>query len=192
MLTDQFFNSEIFCDEFFIEIVENKLKITRDTFKVRLALFTAASHKNVNYSSAVYRGKLKVQILAEIPKLENIDFYIKASFLTAPELKTLSVYPREKLMYDNVVKSLERIWDEKMSIKVKFSPECYKILSDPYDIIVLEDLRSNGYEILDRKIGLDLNQAKLVLTKLGKFHAASAIRYQKVICGLKGSNLIFF
>lgn len=182
MLTDQFFNSDIFCDEFFIEIAENKLKIARDKFRVRLVIFTAASSKKENYSSAVYCGKLKVEITSKIPKHENIDFYIKASFLTAPELKSLSEKaPREKLMYENVVKSLERIWDEKANVKVKFSPECYKILSEPYDIIVLEDLRSSGFESLDKKLGLDLIQAKLVLTKMAKFHSASAVRYQKVI-----------
>lgn len=181
MLTDQFFSSDIFCDEFFIEIVENKLKIARDKFRIRLVIFTSASNKNVNYSSAVYCGKLKVEIKSEIPKHENIDFYIKASFLTA--LKSLSVFHREKLMYNDVVKSLEEIWDE-ANVKVKFSPECYKILSEPYDIIVLEDLRADGYEVLDRKLGLDLDHAKLVLTKMAKFHAASAVRYQKVIEGL--------
>jgi hypothetical protein len=45
---------------------------------------------------------------------------------------------------------------------------------------VLDDLKASGYEMLDRKIGLNLQQTKLFLDKLAKFHAASAVCYRKV------------
>jgi hypothetical protein len=55
-----------------------------------------------------------------------------------------------------------------------------KFETEPYEIIVLDDLSGFGYVLKDRKVGIDLEHAKLVLSKLAKFHAASAIQYEKV------------
>lgn len=181
LLLNQFFNSDVFSNEFFMEVAKNKLNIAENELRVKVVILSDVIDSRKSSSSAVFRGKLKVEILKETTMQENIDFIMKASFLTAPELKTLSVYPREKLMYGDVVKSFEDIWRERRNVIVEFTPRCYKILTNPYDVIVLQDLSSCGYMKLDRKIGLNLNQAKLVLSKLAKFHAASAIRYQKVI-----------
>jgi thiamine kinase-like enzyme len=64
--------------------------------------------------------------------------------------------------------------DQKLSFRsIKFETE-------PYEIIVLDDLSGSGYVLNDRKVGIDLEHAKLVLCKLAKFHAASAIQYEKV------------
>lgn len=181
LLLNEFFSSDVFCDEVFVEIAKNKLNIAEKELRVKVVILSDVIDSKKNASSAVFKGKLKVEILKDIIMHENIDFIMKASFLTAPELKSLSVYPREKLMYGDVVKSFEDIWRERRNVIVEFTPRCYKILTNPYDVIVLQDLSSCGYFKLDRKIGLNLIQAKLVLSKLGKFHAASAIRYQKVI-----------
>lgn len=178
LLLNQFFNSDVFCNDVLMEIAKNKLNIVEKELRVKVLILSDATK---NASSAVLRGKLKMEILKEITMEENIDLIIKASFLTAPELKSLSVFPREKLMYGDVVRSFEDIWRERRNVIVEFSPKCYKILTNPYDVIVLQDLSSCGYFMLDRKIGLNLSQVKLVLSKLGKFHAASVIRYQKVI-----------
>jgi hypothetical protein len=179
LLLNHFFSSDIFNDDFFLEIAQNKLKIPKSELKIGVTIFTNATRKTKNNYSAVFRGKLKVKV---VNGDENIDFVLKASFLTVPELRSLSVYPRERLMYGNVVKSFEKIWLEKRNEFVEFSPKCFKILSDPFDVLVLEDLSTQGYKMMDRKIGLNLQQSKLVLSKLAKFHASSAVRYQKVIC----------
>lgn len=181
LVSSQFFNSDVFSSEVLIKIARNKLK-TRNEIKVRLAILTVASHKSENASSTVFRGKLKVEILkADEACMENIDFIMKVSFLTAPELKSLSVYTQEKRMYDDVIKNLEEIWREKKNEIVEFSPKCYEILSNPYDVIILQDLHACGYSTVDPIIGLNLNQSKFVLSKLVKFHAASAVCYQEVI-----------
>jgi hypothetical protein len=55
-----------------------------------------------------------------------------------------------------------------------------KFANEPYEIIVMEDLKAMGYESVDRKAGASIEQTKSFLSKLAKFHATSAIRYQKV------------
>ncbi len=62
----------------------------------------------------------------------------------------------------------------------KLNSRSIKFETEPYEILVLDDLSGFGYMMKDRKMGIDLEHAKLVLSKLAKFHAASAIQYEKV------------
>lgn len=47
-------------------------------------------------------------------------------------------------------------------------------------MIIFEDLKSLGYTMADRHSGLDEKHCQLVLSKLGRFHAASMILAEKV------------
>lgn len=174
-----FLNSDAVGDDFFIEIVEKKLNIKRDEFKLRLVLLSPATGKNENFVSVVYRAKIKIEIL-ETKLRQSVDVIIKALLSVMKELKEFSVFPRERFVYENVLNSFEKIWLDEAGEEILFGPRSIKFETDPYEIIVLDDLKTENYEMLDRQIGLNLTQTKLLLTKLAKFHAASAIRYQKV------------
>lgn len=177
--SNSFLNSDTIGDEFFIGIVESKLKIKRYKFKLRLVLLSPAAGKNENFMSVVYRVKIKIEIL-ESKERKSVDVIIKALLTTIKEMKEFSVFPRERFVYENVIQSFENIWMERASEKIKFGPRSIKFETDPYEIIVLDDLKAEGFQMLDRKAGLNMEQTKLLLTKLAKFHAASSIRYQKV------------
>lgn len=177
--SNSFSNSDTIGDDFFIEIVESKLNIKRDKFKLRLVLLSPATGKNENFMSVVYRAKIKIEIL-ETKERQSVDVIIKALLTTMKEFKEFSVFPRERFIYENVLTSFENIWLERAGEEIKFGPRSIKFETDPYEIIVLDDLKAEGYEMLDRKVGLNMEQSKLLLTKLAKFHAASAIRYQTV------------
>ncbi|KAG5683603.1 hypothetical protein PVAND_012876 [Polypedilum vanderplanki] len=176
--SDSFLNSDVVDNDFFISIVERKLNIIRDKFKLRLILISPAIGKNENFVSIVYRAKIKIELLDNNER-QSVDVILKVLLSTLEEFKKFSVFPRERFMYENIIASFEKIWIERANEKVEFAPRCIKFETDPYEIIVLDDLKANGYEMLDRKIGLNLAQSKLALNKLAKFHAASAIRYQK-------------
>lgn len=178
-LSNAFFSSDVLSDDFFAEIIEKKFNISRDSFKIRLVVFTSATGKSENYVSDVYRVKIKIELL-ESGEQQVIDVIMKASFATLPELKKMSVFPREQLMYEDVVRSFEDIWKEKTEEEISFAPKCYKVDLEPFELIVLEDLKAEGYGLGDRKEGLGLIETKMALAKLAKFHAASVIRYQKV------------
>lgn len=47
------------------------------------------------------------------------------------------------------------------------------------DIIIMEDLCEKQYKISQSKNGLDMAHMKVVLVKLAKFHAASAVSYER-------------
>lgn len=174
-----FFNSDTISDEFFIEIVESKLNLSRDKFKLRLVHLTPATGKNENYVCAVYRAKINIELL-ESNERKFVDVIIKVMLSNLPEMEAWNVFPREKLLYEDIIPSFENIWREKTDEEAEFGPKCLKITEKPYELLVLDDLKADGYEMLNRKIGADVVQAKLVLSKLSKFHAASVIRHQTV------------
>lgn len=177
--SDVFLNSDTIDDEFFIQSVENKLNIKRDDFKLRLVLLSPATGKNENFMSVVYRAQIKIEILATKER-KTVDVIVKALLSVIPELKEFSVFPRERLIYEDVLSSFEKIWLERAGETVQFGPRSIKFETDPYEIMVLDDLKAGGFQMLDRKIGLNMQQTKILLARLAKFHAASAIRYQKV------------
>lgn len=177
--SDSFLNSDTIRDEFFIGIVEKKLKIPRDEFKLRLVLLSPATGKNENYVSVLYRAKVKIEML-ETKERKVVDVIIKALLTTMPEMKEFSVFPRERFVYEDILASFEKIWLDRAGVEIKFGPRSVLFETDPYEIIVLDDLKAEKYEMMDRKAGLNLAQTKILLTKLAKFHAASTIRYQKV------------
>ena len=178
-LSEIFLNSETISDNFFISIVENKLNLSRDEFKLRLVLLSPATGQNENFVSVLYRAKIKIEVI-ETSSRQTVDVVIKALLSTIKEIKEFGVFPRERFFYENILNSFEQIWLENAGEEIKFGPSSIKFETDPYEIIVLEDLKAAKYEMMNRKVGLNLKQTKMLLEKIAKFHAASAIRYQKV------------
>ncbi|XP_046400458.1 uncharacterized protein LOC124166809 isoform X2 [Ischnura elegans] len=59
-------------------------------------------------------------------------------------------------------------------------PRCFCTVSDGANSMVLmEDLKDAGYSMVDRMVGLDLDQSLLVMRSLGKLHAFSYCLQQK-------------
>lgn len=177
--SEAFLNSDAIGDEFFASLVESKLNVPRDQFKLRLVLLSPATGKNENYVSVLYRAKIKIEMI-ESKERKAVDVIIKALLTTMKEFKEFGVFPRERFVYESVLSSFENIWLEQAGEAIQFGPKSIKFETDPYEIIVLDDLKAGKYEMLNRKVGLDKPQSELLLTKLAKFHAASAIRYRKV------------
>lgn len=53
-------------------------------------------------------------------------------------------------------------------------------MSQPIDVMVLSDLKLEGYAMEDRFERLGLEHAKLTLSKLAKFHAAGLLYKERV------------
>lgn len=60
------------------------------------------------------------------------------------------------------------------------------------EIIVMSDLKAEGYQMQDRFKGLDMEHVQKTLTKIAKFHASSVLYKEKVIImRILSYNLIF-
>jgi hypothetical protein len=49
----------------------------------------------------------------------------------------------------------------------------------PQQVIVMQDLKAEGFKIADRAHGLDLKHSVLVMKQIGRYHGASAVLQQK-------------
>lgn len=175
---ETFLNSDTISDEFFIDIVSKKLNIPRDQIKLRLVLLSPAIGKGENYYAALYRAKIKIEVI-DSQERKSIDVIIKAVITINQEAESFTISPRERIVYVDVLESLEKIWRDRTGEGVRFSPRCIKFETDPYNILVLDDLKVEDYEMLNRKVGLDKPHTEMLLSRLARFHAASAVRFQE-------------
>lgn len=176
---NSFLDSEAISDEFFMEIVATKLNIKRDQFKLRLVLFTPAAGKNENFVCQVHRVKIKVELF-ETKTKQTVDVVIKALCTKSDHPTLRGVFKRERLAYESILRKFETIWLD-AGENIQFGPKCLRVEQDSgVDVLVLEDLKSRNFEMADRRVGFNLEQTKLVLKKLAKFHAAGVVHYQRV------------
>uniref|UniRef100_T1GJS7 CHK kinase-like domain-containing protein n=1 Tax=Megaselia scalaris TaxID=36166 RepID=T1GJS7_MEGSC len=125
-----------------------------------------------NFSSKVYRAVVNYK---KGNCKETASLIVKCISYEAERafLQTMDIYGTEVNIYKEIVPKLETILNEKLA------PKFYISLENPIRTIVFEDLVEKGFEIGDRLKGLNFEQAKFVLEKLARFHAASAILAKK-------------
>jgi hypothetical protein len=83
-------------DDFFIDIVKNKLKIKQEDFKLRLVLLEAATGGNESFTSILYRAIIKIEF--KDGKRETVKVIVKVmSDSMSEELKKIQCFlSREK------------------------------------------------------------------------------------------------
>ncbi|PSN46836.1 hypothetical protein C0J52_09575 [Blattella germanica] len=79
------------------------------------------------------------------------------------------LFKKEVLMYSTVIPALKDIYKND---PMQMFPICHHTSND---VIILENLLSYGYRSVDLETGLDAAHCKLVLTELGRFHAAAHV-----------------
>lgn len=88
------------------------------------------------------------------------------------------MFPREiKMMTENLTKmneSLKRLNCNPLSAQV-----LYTRLESP-SVLVLEDLKTSGFQMANRRMRLDLAHAELALKNLARFHASSLLLLEDV------------
>ena len=129
--SENFLESDVVNDDFFCSIVERKLNITRDKFKVCLVLLLPATAKTESYMSNVYRVKIKVQILNTNERIV-VDVVLKVLLAIYEIFGKFGIFEKECLMYENVISSLEKIWHDNAREVIQFAPKCLKIETCPY------------------------------------------------------------
>lgn len=86
----------------------------------------------------------------------------------------LSSFKRELLSYYDLLPAFEKMYLKK-GHKVRIAPKAFKFDKDlDMDVILMEDIRVEGFKTMNRLEGLDMEHTQWALKKLAQFHAASA------------------
>ncbi|XP_023292669.2 uncharacterized protein LOC111676020 [Lucilia cuprina] len=140
-----------------------------------------------NYATIMLRIEAEIELKDGSSK--SITLMLKTahdSEMFRQMMKTNNIFDVEATMYRDIVPELEQMYKD-VGVEVRFSAKSYLLTTDqPY--ILLEDLKPEGFENVNRLEGLDMEHTHAVLKKLAQWHAASANRvalkgpYDKSIC----------
>jgi hypothetical protein len=91
------------------------------------------------------------------------------------------VFEREAGAVITIIPAVYRLLDDKSPGEFKpCAPRClYYHSGSPTSVIVLEDLKEQGFRMSDRRVGLDMKHCLLVMKTLAQSHAASAVLHLK-------------
>jgi Ecdysteroid kinase-like family len=143
------------------EFFQNTLESDFPGIQVRSSQIEPAVAVGENFVCIVYR--------AIVGRAEGADLPLIIKVLPSTEFKAQMVRDgeftvREVRMYKETLHLLGDPCNH---------PKCfYAKLDNVRDAVVLEDLRPKGYKTRDRKLGLDLIHAKLVMEQIGKLHGS--------------------
>lgn len=86
---------------------------------------------------------------------------------------------KEALALSSVLPNMYRLLEEASPTQFQpFSATCFYSHSGP-DFIVMEDLKEKGFKMAKRNLGLDMKHSMLVMRKIARHHASSAVLREK-------------
>lgn len=102
---------------------------------------------------------------------------------------THAIFLKEADFYTNLLPHMNSVL-QAANVGVLDMPLCYySRMERKKELIILEDLRTRGFKMFDRRKGLDIAHAKLALKGLAKLHAASLLLQEKKPESLKAKLL---
>ena len=157
------------------EDVEKVLKTDKgDTTELLSFQIKAFTQKGDNYSAVVTSIVVKY-------KTENepatVTYVAKINPCKSEELDTMNqlVFKKECSFYSEILpllnSELERVGEANLRI-----PRCFHcITTKGKEVIYLENLRQNGFKMVDRKKGMDAEHTHMILKEVARLHGASIL-----------------
>ncbi|KAJ9585243.1 hypothetical protein L9F63_002943 [Diploptera punctata] len=139
-----------------------------------------------NYLSSMYRMRVKTKqgekALIVKCRLQNTD--------AADAFEETSIFKKEAEMYWNTLPKLEKLLTLANQGEIEpLAPQC---IYSCKDFLVMEDLSVDGYKMLERYQGLNLEQCLTVMRTLARFHAASVVLHEQDPQSMEEYDLSFF
>lgn len=153
------------------------LEISEDVLKL---IKTAVNCENLNESDIEVSNATSIgdNYFGSILRINVLNKSLRLIVKKAPEIECLFpvrlMYSREISAYSNVLPLLFEL-QHQLPIKNKFIyPKYYGCIKEKMkEVIVLEDLKEDGFVIYNRLSSLDQNHLELVIKALARFHATS-------------------
>uniref|UniRef100_A0A1Y9IV82 CHK domain-containing protein n=1 Tax=Anopheles minimus TaxID=112268 RepID=A0A1Y9IV82_9DIPT len=136
-----------------------------------------ATKKGDNYASEMYRVSLHYDIGVSVR--QNIILKVMPSGeLQQQVMQENNIYQREIMIYGRIINKIYQHLRSIGDVSI-ISPLCLATATTPKQMLVFEDACEQGFKMVDRRYGLDLDHARLVMVKLAKLHACSRIVYEE-------------
>lgn len=161
------------------ELFEEIFAKDYDSDKILEVIYNATGGKGENYASQMYKAQINYESNGVVKTKHVMVKSMSTDETVSQMLGAMNVFPKEKEIYKNVIPRLEELL-KNIGEDIQFGPKCLSVGSSPLDYIIMEDLSVDNYRCEDRRTGLDLKHCEILMEKLAKFHASSAVFHEKV------------
>lgn len=148
-----------------------------ENLKVLNLNLSIATKPGDNYASVMFRAEITYETNKKKLNKNVIVKVMPSGEIQSKVMNKNKLYQREGLVYTQVIEKTKRLLSS-IDDFTNFSPRCLKTGVRPTNYLIFEDLKDAGYKMNDRKIGLNLESSLVVLKKIAKFHACSAILHE--------------
>lgn len=163
--------------DYLIELLEDIAK--KEGFESFTYSISAGSNHGDGFLAAMKRVTVSGKRNGRDDELSLIFKLMPTSAARREQFNSTKVFSREVTMYNKVLKIMNEFQIEKgLTAEDGFFeyPKCYGIIDDQKNdrfALVMEDLKTSGYEMFDKFQPSDYNHVKLFMESLGKYHAIS-------------------
>lgn len=160
-------------DSAFLQAILKNDPDIKEPFKICNFHCEFASKTGENYSSILYRLRISYTL-----KNEDISKSYIVKCMQSPDseigktMKTLGIYRRESAMYSETLPSIKEVL-KVIDPELQLAPKFIHMITEPCEILVIEDLQPIGFKVADRLVGMDHEHSKMVFKNLARMHAAS-------------------
>ncbi|XP_056639656.1 uncharacterized protein LOC130447054 [Diorhabda sublineata] len=160
----------------FHELLKDFVGCNRNIIHTKVTKLTTPGE---NYMSDIFKINLKLKNNNDDDVIEDVHLVAKLVVTNDFTGPTANLTKNEILFYEKIVPALES-FQERYGVEFpRFFPKYVagrinlngSDVPDKDAVVVLEDLSEKGYENIDRHIGFDLQEAKLILKDLAIFHS---------------------
>ncbi|CAG9764146.1 unnamed protein product [Ceutorhynchus assimilis] len=147
-----------------------------ENFKDIKVTITGSSEKGDGYVGDI--TFITANIVTSEGETKDLELVIKHGKLNDILRKVMPVraaFEREIYLYAKIIPQLQKFLDEKnVELSSQFLPKCYgTLLYDNEEVIILENLKAQNYDLYNRYQPLNMDHLKLTLAIYGKWHALS-------------------
>ncbi|XP_062546559.1 uncharacterized protein LOC134212583 [Armigeres subalbatus] len=126
-----------------------------------------------HFASVIFRAKVTYNSRGESREISLIIKTIPAQEgIKKDLLKGGEIFGTETIMYQTVIPEMVRLL-RSVGDNTEFGPRLMYSSNDPSWVMVFEDITKRDYQMKDHQLNLD--DAKIVYTKLARWHAASLV-----------------
>lgn len=163
--------------DYVIELLDNIVR--NEGFESYTYSISAGSNHGDGFLAAMKRVTVVGKRNGRDDELSLICKLMPSSAARREQFNSSKVFRREATMYTKVLKLMNEFQIEKgITAEDGFFeyPKCYGVVEDVENerfALIMEDLKTSGYEMFDKLQPSDFNHVKLVMESLGKYHGLS-------------------